>query len=336
MFRTSTLLNRKRLLWVGIPLACLLLFGFWLCPNGLWFFGDMTDYTKARRGSLTDAITERTEPASAGTITSYHRLVSDSGLEVEAALKRPEIMPAEPLPLVVLIGGFRTGRDAIDLIHDQGDTMFATVSYPYEGNRRIRGAAGWFGALRKLRLSMHDSPAALKLSLDFLLQQPGVDPTRVELVGVSLGSFLATVGGALDQRFSRVWCIHGGADYTKMLNAALEKNIPPGFVRRPVAGFGNLLVNRLDPKHYVGRISPREVVMVNAAADDRIPRAATDLLHARALEPKQVIWLDTKHVSPRREELIRELVGLVLTRIEHDRQMKQSVPDDQGNGARSR
>ena len=295
----------------------ILLFGvalFWLCPRGLGFSGDLDSYVESRRGRLVDVSEDREGKVVAHHRISYRRLRSSSGLEVSLALSRPRERNETPLPLVVMLGGFNTGRDAIDLIGDPGPAYVAALSYPYEGERRIKGAMAWAKALRGVRLAAHDTPAALMLSLDYLLEQPGVDSGRVELVGVSLGGFFAAVSGALDERFSRVWCVHSGAGYPELLEGALKTKVPNAFLR-PLVGFGDLLVRRLDPEDYVARIAPRELVLINAKGDERIPQAAAERLFAAAVEPKRQIWLPTSHIDPSREKVIQDLAQRVLGEI---------------------
>ncbi len=50
------------------------------------------------------------------------------------------------------------------------------------------------------------------------------------------------------------------------------------------------VLDPIDPVHWVGRISPRPVLMVNGDADEVIPVAAADALRNAAREPKQVEW----------------------------------------------
>ncbi len=63
------------------------------------------------------------------------RLRSSSGLEVELSLRVPLDSPA-PRPAILLLGGRRTGRDAVKLIEDTRGVAVAAISYPWKGNDR--------------------------------------------------------------------------------------------------------------------------------------------------------------------------------------------------------
>ncbi|MCH9651695.1 MAG: hypothetical protein K0U98_25940 [Deltaproteobacteria bacterium] len=242
------------------------------------------------------------------------RLTSSSGLSFEMALRVP-LRPPGRLPLVVVLGGHRTGRDAIDLIPELETAAVAALSYPFDGEHRLKGLEV-VAALPKIRRALLDSPIALSLALDHLLAQPWVDPSRVELVGISLGAPVACVAGARDQRFSRVWSIHGGARLRAMIDFNLREDFPSSLLRTPLSAFGGLLVAQLEPTKFVHRISPRPFVMINAEEDEKIPLESVEALFQAAREPKEEIWLPGAHIRPGRKEVVRELLGLVMERME--------------------
>ena len=166
-----------------------------------------------------------------------------------------------------------------------------------------------------IRRALLDTPSAVMLALDYLLMQPDVDPARVEAIGVSLGAPFVVVAGALDRRISRVWVIHGSGESFTPLEHNMRRKIPfPASVA--VAGLANVLIAgpRLAPEHWVGRIAPREFVMINALDDERLPRASVEKLYASAREPKSITWMPGRHVRAR-PEIVRELVDMVLARV---------------------
>ncbi len=264
------------------------------------------------------------------------RVVSTTGLAVEMAIRRPieltitsgdkerpaaEVAPSSTSgatvgrPLFVLLGGHVTGREAIELVRETEGAVVAALSYPYEGSSRLKGWAV-VRAVPKIRRALRDTPPAVMLALDFLLEQPYVDPTRVELVGVSLGAPFACIAGALDERFARVWSIDGAGDLLALLDHNLEGRIPFDPARAIVTRLAHVAAGGagLAPERWVGRIAPREIVMVNAEEDERLPRACIDCLHSAAREPKDVIWRPGLHVEPSRTEIVQGLLAVVLAR----------------------
>jgi dienelactone hydrolase len=154
------------------------------------------------------------------------------------------------------------------------------------------------------------------LALDYLLDRPEVDRGRVEAIGVSLGAPFVSIAGALDQRFTRVWALHGsGGSYTP-LEVQMRREIPWAPVRIPAAALANLIIDgpRLDPVRWVGKISPRPFVMVNASDDERLPRPAIESLYASAREPKELVWMEGAHIHADRET-IQRLLAIVMSRM---------------------
>lgn len=270
---------------------------------------------RLRHGYLEAAELEesRAEP---GAVWESWRLVSSSGLVCEMSLRRPagEGAPVPLVPLVLLLGGHRTGRDAVHLVPTDERLAVAAVSYPYDGPQKPKGLAV-ARALPGMRQALLDTPPCLSLTLDFLLDGGFVDPHRVELVGVSLGAPLVCVAGALDPRFTRVWSVHGGGDLAGLIAHNLPEELRPVGLDRVLGAFGGLIVAPLAPERFARRISPRPFVMINAEQDERIPRASVEALFASAREPKELLWIPGGHVAPSHEEVIGQLWDTVLPRI---------------------
>jgi dienelactone hydrolase len=116
-------------------------------------------------------------------------------------------------------------------------------------------------------------------AVDVLIER-GVNSNRVGLVGFSRGAQLAFIAGAVERRFGAVVAVIGGHfDFreTGHLPAAC-------------------------PANYIGRISPRPLLMVNGNADpDYIRATAVEPLERLARDPKEMIWLETGHLLPQGE-----------------------------------
>ena len=282
-------------------------------------FRDPMPRFAARRSQLA-TVTEHPAEVLDGHLVQAVRLRATSGLEVELLLKRPleRDAPANAAarrPLVVILGGHKTGRDAAHLIPHTRGAIVAALSYPYRGEHRVKGLQ----VLRHvpaIRDAVLDTPPAVQLALDYLHRRPDVDPARTEGVGVSLGAPFMVIAGALDPRLSRVWSIHGSAGAYGPLEANLRRNIPVAPARAAVAALASALISgpRLAPERWVARVAPRPFVMVNALDDSQMPRALVERLYASAREPKSMIWVPGGHVRSR-PEVIRPLVDTVLGRV---------------------
>lgn len=282
----------------------------------LWLQRDPRERFQLRTGTLAEVVLGP-EAIADGHSERLVELRSSSGLRVEIALKRPlEHAPAGGRPLAVLLGGHETGRSALRFVGDTRGALVAALSYPYHGPRKPKGLAV-VPAVPAIRGAILDTPSAISLALDWLLEEPDVDRTRVDLVGVSLGAPFAVIAGARDPRPTRVWSVHGGADVRGMLDANLKERLTFAPARWAVVGTAAVLANArwLEPERWVGSIAPRPFVMLNATLDERIPRACVEKLFEAACEPKELAWIEGGHVEPKRVEIVRDLVDRVLERV---------------------
>ena len=244
-------------------------------------------------------------------------LQSTTGLEVALRVKRPAAPSAARIPVFLIVGGHRTGKDAVDLIGDRDDAAFAAIDYPYHGSRSLDGFWDYAAATPAFQRAMLDTPPSLSLAVDWLLRQQWVDHGRIELLGVSLGVPFAAVGGALDKRVSRVWLVHGGADNLSWVMHAGRHAIENETLRRYAARTLLLLVygHSFDTGSWIREIAPRPLVIVAARDDERVPEQARQPFIDAAGEPwVELVWTSGLHVDPRRPQIIEELLNIVFER----------------------
>lgn len=286
--------------------------------SAAWMLRDPVPHFDKRRGSFVRA---EERPASVDGTTREHevRVIGSSGLGVELAIRRPAAPESVVVrrPLFIVLGGHERGKGAAALIGDTRGAIFASLEYPFDGDHRAKGPAV-LKQVPAIRRAIYDTPPSVELALDYLLQRPDVDPTRVELVGASFGAPFATIAAARDTRITRLWLAHGGGDTYRMISRGLEKEIPWAPVRAPLAHLANILASgpRFTPEKWIARVAPRPVVMLNAEEDEKIPRESVEILYAAAGEPKELVWLPGKHMQGNRPDVIERLINAVLERAE--------------------
>jgi hypothetical protein len=297
---------------VGLALLTVLAAGGWLA----FHLVPRDDYFSIRHGELIDVVAGPLIEHSDGFVSRSLRLTADDGLTVEARLLRPAEID-QPIPGIVLLGGHRTGRDAVDVIGDPGPMAVIALNYPYRGDGDFRTLASFLWNVGALQRGLLDTPPALMLALDWMIQQPWMDPDRAELVGVSLGTPFATAAGAIDPRFRRVWLIHGGADVRRWIQDNLDRLVPQTWLR-PAASWLLYAVAygpSFRPEKWVPRVAPRPVVIVGAKGDQRLAPDQVEALYEAANEPKSLIWMEGPHVDTDKPEIVGPLLDLVRTGI---------------------
>ncbi|HEY5550597.1 MAG TPA: hypothetical protein VIK52_01815, partial [Opitutaceae bacterium] len=231
-----------------------------------------------------------------GFISQNVLLRSDTGLQVELCVLRPADA-AGPLPLIVLLGGHRTGRDAVHLLGSPHGVAVAALNYPYDGPEKPKGLWQAVKVARLARQALADTPPAALLATEWLLGQPWVDPAQVEIAGVSMGVPFAAAAGALEPRFRRVWLIQGGADLREWIGHNLDSGFLRGPMRRFAAQFLHRFVHgsRFEPEHWAPRVAPRPVVIIAARGDSRLPVELVEQLGDAITGPKEMVWVEGDH-----------------------------------------
>ena len=141
----------------------------------------------------------------------------------------------------------------------------------------------FFGYPFLLRSVFIQTSVDVRRGVDFLVTRGDIDKNRIYYVGNSMGSLLGVMPAAVDKRFKRAVFIVGGADYAHQFTMTKLMGVPAG------------LFEVLDPKNYVGLISPRPVFMINTTRDELVPKGAADAFFAAAREPKTQVWVDSQH-----------------------------------------
>lgn len=135
--------------------------------------------------------------------------------------------------------------------------------------------------------------------LSWATAQPGVDPTRLALVGFSRSAMMAAVVAAHEPRLAAVVLVMAGAHPGEAIancpgggtgdaRAMVERRF--GWSRQTYAAKLQPLYRVIDPASYPGRIDPARVLMFDAGADDCVPRDARDDLWNALGRPERITF----------------------------------------------
>jgi len=285
-----------------------------LVTGALWLRWDASrsrdGYFDERHGRLVQTTLESaTTPF--GQLTERVLLESDSGLQVSIRTIRGQDVPG-PVPVLLVLGGHRTGSDAVDLFGDVGARVVIGIDYPYDGPEKVRGIGQTLSTIPVARQALLDTVPAVSLVIDWLEQQSWADPDRIVIVGASLGVPFAAAAAARDERIAGVMLVHGAADNRVWLEAQLERRIDNEILQYPLSvllhwtAYGPVF----DTGRNVAAIAPRPVVIVGAREDERTPAGQTELLYELAGQPKCLRWTEGAHIEPGRPRIIAELLRI--------------------------
>jgi dienelactone hydrolase len=172
----------------------------------------------------------------------------------------------------------RAGLDvlSIDLAHfgERNDGLFTTFTEAEKHDRLYNQPPAYLAWVIQVVKDVGRS-------LDWLVDERGVDARRIAIVGGSRGAVLAAIAGGADRRFAAV-VLHYGGHFDALENGHL-----------PAA----------CPANYIGRISPRPLLMINGTQDiDFVRAASVEPLYRLARPPREILWAETGHSAPTAEQ----------------------------------
>ena len=265
------------------------------------------DWFSERHGRIESVATEESI-TQYGQLAESVRLISDSGLQVSFRIIR-DVETDAPLPVLVILGGHRTGSDAVELFGDVGHRSIVGVDYPYDGPDKVKGVIPIARTIPLARQAFLDTVPAVSLILDWLVEQAWVDKKRIILVGASLGVPFAATAAARDRRITALMLVHGAADNRLWLEVQVARRIDTELLHYPLATILYWLAYGpvLDTSKHVATISPRPVLIIGARDDERTPAGQAELLFDAARDPRRLRRTDGQHIQSNRTEIFAEL-----------------------------
>ncbi len=265
------------------------------------------DWFSERHGRIESVATEESI-TQYGQLAESVRLISDSGLQVSFRIIR-DVETDALLPVLVILGGHRTGSDAVELFGDVGHRSIVGVDYPYDGPDKVKGVIPIARTIPLARQAFLDTVPAVSLLLDWLVEQAWVDKKRIILVGASLGVPFAATAAARDPRITALMLVHGAADNRLWFEVEVARRIDTELLHYPLATILYWLAYGpvLDTSKHVATISPRPVLIIGARDDERTPAGQTEILFDAARDPKRLRRTDGQHIQSNRTEIFAEL-----------------------------
>lgn len=231
-------------------------------------------------------------------------LINDRNQTISTAyVRRPESLE-DDYKILMTYAGQKTGRKILELLPNPSRWIVVAVQYPYD---KPEGWIDYLLAPYTIRQSAFKTVGAGMLAVDYVRRDLNLDTDRVTLIGASLGSIFATIHGAIDERIPRVVIVHGGGDFETLIRNSRrfrERNWPI----EPSVLVAEAVFDTFDPIHYVDEISPRPFVLLGSKRDEYFPVESVRSLYKHAMEPKQLIWTDSGHISNDNRDLVNRLV----------------------------
>ena len=224
-----------------------------------------------------------------------HMIFRDARLgRVGVTISVPQAITGAAMPVVVVLGGFREGRDNIAPFSDMGRTVLIGYDWPF--SRKAFDGDALAALSPDMRRRALGVPGQVRAVLDWLDGQSWADTSRVSLVGYSLGAVIApSVQRVLQEGGHSVgWTVlaNGGAGFGTMI--ADTPALHPAWAR-PVLGMAAArLLAPLEPAAHLPHLDGRFLMLswsggampAQSVADFQALIPANKSLAVRALEAR--------------------------------------------------
>ncbi|MCL6532899.1 MAG: alpha/beta fold hydrolase [Armatimonadetes bacterium] len=224
--------------------------------------------------------------------------------KVPAFLILPKNRPEnEKLPCVILMHGLGGDKRMFQMmwgmLTQAGFALFA-IDAQYHGERKPEDNSPFFGMYPyRTRDALIQTVIDLRRAIDYLETRKEIDPQRIGYIGASMGGILGAIFAGVDSRVQAPILLVAGGDWKILMEKSTlslwreTSKTNPELVKEALK-----VMDVVDPVRWVGRISPRPVLMINGDADHIVPVESNKALHEAAREPKTVVWYKGGHVPP--------------------------------------
>jgi dienelactone hydrolase len=209
-----------------------------------------------------------------------------------------------PFPCVIFLHGIGDDKDFIR--RHKLDEPFVKAGFAFvcfdqlmRGERKLKSKSGWSEA-EAFRVRAAHTVNDTRRLIDYLVTRPDIATNRIYLVGASYGAVTGSTAAAFDERIRAVVLTYGGGNLRKLLTGdALRNEIKLWSLPTAIVAwyFGSVA----DPVNYIGRISPRPILLQNGKADTVVAPAAARALQDAARQPKTILWYEGDHLGKTRD-----------------------------------
>lgn len=221
-----------------------------------------------------------------------------------------------PYPVIIYQHGMSESKDneqvwfGSEILVNNGFAVFS-IDADYHGERNISGdkdfvvkmiAGGHFYRMRNMFIQ---TAVDIRRGIDYLSKNKNIDQEKIGYVGISMGGMIGVMVSAIDERIKAPVFIVTAGNFTEIFP----------FIR--MVPDADEILKIIDPIHYIQRISPRPILMINGLKDTMMLKGAKELFNI-ANEPKKIIWVDASHIGvPLKEETIKHCIEFLEKTIKN-------------------
>jgi len=232
---------------------------------------------------------------------------SEEGDSIKVTLSLPVEMNNERLPVLVILGGLRTGRRNLKLIPDHGKNILIGYEYPYNQRKWEKNIKLF--EIFVIRQAILRVPSAVAAITMWASDQIWADKQRICLLGCSFGAFftpsICRIVASNQLILGPNIIAFGGTDIYEMLH--FNFRFHPEWLRKPLAWIAATAIRPVEPALHLP-LMKGEFLVINGKYDEKIPSTSVEGIQKLTPDPKTIINLEESHMHPKKPELTKLVV----------------------------
>lgn len=237
------------------------------------------------------------------------------GVSVKARYKSFGVLNS-PKPLLLIIGGFETGMNAVDVFKTDKNLIAASVDYPYKAPHK-RDFVSSLLEIKKVSQALKDTDLAIQELIKYMQKKTDlILPDKVCVAGVSFGSPFALNAAVINNDIRCLIIAHGFANVDLVIEKQFDmawKNKPLLHIfKKPLAKLAWYLLDYPNPEDMAQKIENRNILFLYPEDDDVAPNHAIGALNRSWNKNLKITSFQTKggHITPWRPQVLNEIVTL--------------------------
>ncbi|MCC6126256.1 MAG: prolyl oligopeptidase family serine peptidase [Pirellulales bacterium] len=171
---------------------------------------------------------------------------------------------------------------------------------PYYGERGLpQGPMAMAKDPKLFAAALEQTGFDVRRTVDLLASRPEIDPRKIGIAGISLGGIIAAGAAGGEPRIHRAALLLAGGDVLSIIHSARETKPLSETIKALPFEERTALEEKIeagDPLRFASALRDRalrgQVLMINATADEVIPKKCTEKLADALAIPDKIVWLD--------------------------------------------
>lgn len=194
----------------------------------------------------------------------------------------------------------------------------------FERSREMLQARKGIGYVRE---AMRQTAIDIRRGLDWVAEQPRIDPQRLGIMGTSFGAVVAALVAEADPRIQAAVLFLGGGDLGLLFCQSREREIVKfrervralnGYSQEEFCRVFSTAMKEVDPLTYASRLGPARTLMINARWDQVVVPECTEKFWEASGRPRRILLAAGHYTAPlfylwyARSRALKHFEGLLL------------------------